>query len=330
MSRAAKEGSRLALVGDIGGTNARFGLVDLDAERLVVTAAARYRVKDHANAAAAVQLYLREQGLTCALAGAAVAVAGPVTNGAIDFTNSNWTLSEAELRSLGFGSARLLNDYAALAIAAPILEGDDLRMIGEGGQGLANRTIAIIGPGTGFGVSALARDDHGAATVTTEGGHVSFAPTDDVEIEILRLLARRYGRVSVERILSGAGLHDLHQCLQAIEGRPTTDDDPAEITRRALADDPECLRTVERFCAILGSVAGDFALSFGALGGVYIAGGIPPLIISVLERSAFRQRFEAKGRFGDYLRGIPTPVIMRPHVALLGAAQSIRTLLKDQ
>lgn len=320
---------RLALVGDIGGTNARFGLVDLAAERLEVFCATGHRVSDHARASDAVRAYLDTQGVTDPLVGAAIAVAGPVENGVIDFTNSDWVLSEDELRSLGFGSARLLNDYAALAIAAPLLDGDHLRMIGPAGSGSAQGTIAVIGPGTGFGVSAMARDDQGEVVLATEGGHIGFAPTEEVEIEILRLLMARHGRVSVERILSGPGMAELHQCLQAIEGRTGEVIEPSEITRRGLSGDRDCLRTVERFCSILGSVAGDFALGFGALGGVFIAGGIPPLIIDVLAGGAFRQRFEDKGRFQAYLRDIPTAVIMRPHAALLGAAHCLKRLLED-
>ena len=145
---------------------------------------------------------------------------------------------------------------------------------------------------------------------------------------IVRRLAGKYGRVSVERILSGPGIVDLHAALLAIDGRESALAGPAEITRRALAGDPECRRTIERFCAILGSVAGDFALAYGARGGIYVAGGIPPIVIDLLEASDFRRRFEDKGRFQAYLREIPTRVISRPHAALLGAAHAARALAK--
>lgn len=323
MSRAGATTGRLALVGDIGGTNARFGLVDLQDDRLEVVAAKGYLCSAFPNAPEAITAYLAEQGLTCALSGVAIAVAGPIEAGAIRFTNSNWHLSENRLREMGFGSACLLNDYAALAIAAPLLQGKDLQTIGPDLDAPGDQTIAVVGPGTGFGVSALARDGSGVAILATEGGHIAFAPGDDVEIEILRLLAARYGRVSVERILSGPGLRDLHQCLRTMAGRPSMVVESAEITRQALAGDPDCLATVERFCAILGAVAGDFALSFGARGGIYLAGGIPPLIIDVLRGDTFRRRFEDKGRFAGYLAAIPTRVIMRPHAALVGAAHAL-------
>lgn len=323
MSRVGAAAGRFALVGDIGGTNARFGLVDLEADRLEVVAAKGYLCNAFLGAPEAIEAYLAEQGLTSALSGAAIAVAGPVEAGTIRFTNSNWRLSEARLREMGFGSARLLNDYAALAIAAPLLGEADLQTIGPDLEAPIDQTIAVIGPGTGFGVSALARDGSGVAILATEGGHIAFAPGDDIEIEILRLLAARYGRVSVERILSGPGLQDLHICLRTIAGCPSEAVESAEITRKALAGDPDCLATVERFCAILGAVAGDFALSFGARGGLFLAGGIPPLIIDVLRGDAFRGRFEGKGRFAGYLAAIPTRVIMRPHVALIGAAHAL-------
>lgn len=328
MSMEQSDITRLAVVGDIGGTNARFGLVDLAAGRIEVTRAKGFRVRDFARAVDALTAYLAELGLPARLAGAVMAVAGPIDAGSIQFTNSHWTLSEAELRGLGFGSARLLNDYAALALAAPLLVDADVCVLGPDIDGLATGTIAVVGPGTGFGVSAMARDDLGEAVLSTEGGHVAFAPGDDVEVEILRHLARRYGRVSVERVLSGQGLSDLHQALGDIEGRSPSISAQEDITGLALAGDLDCRRTVDRFCAILGSVAGDFALALGARGGVYIAGGIPPLILDILKYSEFRRRFEAKGRFEPYMARIPTRVILRPHAALLGAANGIQALMK--
>lgn len=330
MSLEQTDISRLAVVGDIGGTNARFGLVDLAAGRVEVTQAKGFKVRDFARATDALSAYLGELGLTTRLAGAVMAVAGPIDAGAIQFTNSHWTLSEAGLRGLGFGAARLLNDYAALALAAPLLGDADVCVLGPDVDGLVDGTIAVVGPGTGFGVSAMARDDLGEAVLSTEGGHVAFAPGDDVEVEILRHLARKYGRVSVERVLSGQGLSDLHQALGDIEGRGPSISAQEDITGLALAGDLDCRRTVDRFCAILGSVAGDFALALGARGGVFIAGGIPPLILDILRYSEFRRRFEAKGRFEPYMARIPSRVILRPHAALLGAANGIQALLKKR
>ena len=318
--------SRLALVGDIGGTNARFALADLDAAPPRLGEPVGLKVADFPRATDAIAAFLAAQDLTRPPRVAVIAVAGPVRNGTIDFTNSDWLLSEADLLALGCGRARLINDYGALALAAPLLCSDDLRVVGPEVRGETHGTIAVMGPGTGFGVSALVRDGHAEAVLSTEGGHVGFAPTDEVEAELLHRLAARHGRVSIERILSGAGLDELHECLQAIEGRPAESTPSARITAAALAGDPAALRTVDRFCAIFGSVAGDLALAYGATGGVLVAGGIAPRIVGLLQASAFRSRFEAKGRFRDYLAAIPSRVIMRPYAALLGAARAAAML----
>lgn len=309
----------LALVGDIGGTNARFGLARPGEAH--VESIREYHVADYPQAVDAIAAYL--QDASAAPRSAAIAVAGPIVDGVIDFTNSDWVLSENDLRRMGFGQARLLNDFAALALAAPRMSGPDLHSLGHPAQAEENGTLVVLGPGTGFGVSALAA---GETVVTSEGGHAAFAPGDEVDDEILRLLRKTHGRVSIERLLSGPGICSLHRCLAQIEGRSVEADDPAAITKAALAGEQASLNTLMRFCAILGAVAGDLALSFGAMGGVYIAGGIPPRILDLLDASAFRARFEDKGRFKDYLARIPTKVIVHPHAALVGAAQAAAVL----
>ena len=156
----------------------------------------------------------------------------------------------------------------------------------------------------------------------TEGGHACFAPGDPIEDEILRILRRRYERVSIERLICGPGLLNMHRALAEIDGRETHVDDPAQITTEALENpNSHCGATLARFCAILGAVAGDIALTTGARGGVYIAGGIAPRILPFLKASPFRERFERKGRFQDYMAAIPTHVILHKHAALLGAAR---------
>lgn len=312
----------LALVGDIGGTNARFGLAELDGPSPQVRTPVGLKVADFPRATDAITAFLAGQGLKRPPPVAVIAVAGPVRQGSIDFTNSTWRLSESNLRALGCDRARLINDYAALAIAAPYLGAEDVRPVGPAVPGTMGGTIAVLGPGTGFGVAALVRDGRSQAVLAGEGGHVSFAPTDDVELELARRLAARHGRASIERLLSGAGLDELHDSLQAMEGCSAEAGPPARITAAALAGDPAALRSVERFCAILGGVAGDFALAYGATGGVLVAGGIAPRIIGILQSSRFRERFEAKGRFREYLKAIPTGVIVRQHAALLGAARA--------
>jgi glucokinase len=254
-----------------------------------------------------------------------LALAGPVERGAAASTNGVWRLSEAALIDFGFSAARLINDFAALALIAPWLGPEVLARVGSGPEAEGSEeTIAVVGAGTGFGVSAWVRGLGGQAAAATEGGHVGFAPVDELEIEILRLLTRRFGRVSIERILSGPGLVALRSALAEIEGSSVEPMRPEEIVTRGLAGtDGLCGLTLDRFCAIYGSVAGDLALALGARGGVYLGGGVAAGMIERLRSSAFRARFIAKGRFEPYLAAIPTAVIVDPYAALRGAALAL-------
>jgi glucokinase len=312
-------GGGLGLVGDIGGTNARFALVEFDGPDPRLIEPTAYKGEDYATAEDAIEHYLQKVGVRHPDQ-AVVAVAGPIEHGSVHMTNLDWRISEDSLRRAGgFRSATLINDFTAQALAAPRLSPKDLRQVGPlptAGEG----DLAILGPGTGFGVAGMARR-HGVDTpLTTEGGHIAFAPTDEIEIEILRSLAKQFGRVSVERILSGPGMEDLHLSLAEAEGRKVDALPAKRITERAIEGCADSLATVDRFCAILGSTAGDIALALGARGGVFIAGGIAPRVIDLLEAGPFRARFEAKGRFVDYMKAIPTHVILHPHTALIGAA----------
>tara|TARA_R110002051_G_scaffold95861_6_gene166024 strand:+ start:745 stop:1713 length:969 start_codon:yes stop_codon:yes gene_type:complete len=309
------------LVGDVGGTNARFATVRLVDGRPVLDRVESYPTRRFPTLLAGVAAFL--DGCPVRPTGGVIAVAGPVTGGEIDLTNSPWRVSESELATLGLDPIRLINDFVAQAWGAPIIMPDQLASLGGPGAGDPNATLAVIGPGTGFGVSALVRDIAGRQmAMASEGGHACFAPTDPVEDEVLRIMRRRYGRVSIERLICGPGLLNLHRALAEIDGRDSHIDDPAAITEAALADPHSpCGATLTRFCAILGSVAGDIALTIGARGGVFIAGGIAPRILPFLKVSPFRERFEHKGRFQDYMAAIPTRVIMHKHAALLGAGR---------
>lgn len=321
--------SETGLVADIGGTNARFAWVDLAESNLSCRDAVDLLCKDYPGPIEAVTDYLQRAGLKKRPSYVVMAVAGPVTDGAIRFTNNSWKVSESELVASGFKAARLINDYAALAVAASHLKDGDVVHLGGPTEGDPNASVAVVGAGTGFGVSALARDGATQTPMATEGGHIAFSPNDEVEIELLRKLQAKYGRVSVERVLSGPGILDLHAALNSIENAADVLD-PAEITKAALDGDALSLRTLERFAAIYGCVAGDAALTFGARGGVYLAGGIGPKILPILQRGVFRERFEAKGRFVDYMRRIPTWLITREHVALAGAARTLLTLVPSR
>jgi glucokinase len=318
--------SDLAVVGDVGGTHARFGLVDLTRPQLAIDQPLTFLCADYTSGEAALAAYFDQLGLSSWPAAAAIAVAGPVVAGAMSFTNMSWSLSEAGLTAFGFGRAVLINDYGALALAAAHLSSADWRAVGPDSTP-PDGNVAVLGAGTGFGASLLARDGRGQAIVSTEGGHIAFAPGDEIEVEVLQILTRAFGRVSIERILSGPGLVNLYHALCEISGASTSCGSPAEISASARAGDRLAMETLERFCAIFGAVAGDFALSYGAQGGVYLAGGIAPRLLDVLQASPFRSRFEAKGRFRDYVAAIPTRVVTHPYLALLGAAHLLQTPL---
>jgi glucokinase len=313
----------LRLVGDIGGTNARFAVAEHTSGRPRLTGFKNLLCQDYPSVEEAIAAYFGGQPAERRPSTAVIAVAGPVTDGAITFTNLGWRVSETSLKSaLGFTTATLINDYTALALAAPVLAGEDVHYIGPQTQGRPDGTIAMIGAGTGFGASALVRDGRAEAVLTTEGGHIGYAPTDALEAEIWRILALKFGRVSIERVMSGPGLLNLYNALVELEGGKPKCDQPDAIGRMADEGDALATRAVQLFCDVMGSVAGDFALAYGAHGGVFIAGGVAPKLFSYLEKSDFRRRFEAKGRFEAYLRAIPSAVVVQPHAALLGAARA--------
>lgn len=311
--------SDLRLVGDVGGTNCRFARVDTNATSLVLIDPRSFVRADFDSLEDAIDHYLG------AAPGrpheAVIAVAGPVSAGRVRLTNGRWTISEAGIASRGFDQVRLINDFEALALSVNALGPNDLGDIGGPADGQAGGTVAVLGAGTGLGVGALVRDSQGEAVAVSEGGHIAFAPTDDLEIDILRKLAGRFGRVSLERLLSGPGLVNLYEALAGLKGVEPLPLDPKDVVERATAGrDPLCAEALERFCRIYGAAAGDFALAYGATGGVYLGGGIAPRIIDVLRSSGFRAAFEAKGRFSSYCAAIPTKVILHRHAALLGAA----------
>jgi glucokinase len=308
------------LVGDVGGTHARFAIVDASAKPPRISHRLDLPADDFASFESAVQAYLDHIGRAEKPKAAAIGVAGPVTAGQVDFTNRDWHASEDTLKKLGFERALLINDFAAAAFSVPGLMAKDIETIGPELPGIAGEPITILGAGTGFGVSCLARYRNVAIPVATEGGHIGFAPEDDAEIAVLRALARRFGRVSIERVLSGPGLKNLYAALSESAGVDAPALSAAEISERALAGDANCRSALEMFCAIFGAVAGDFALAHGARGGVFIAGGIAAKIAPFLEKSAFRARFEDKGRLRYYVERVPTRLILSEDAAFLGAA----------
>jgi len=308
----------VGLVGDVGGTNARFALVDAQGH---IRNPRTFPCKDYASLADIVAEYIDTTAGKKRPPRAVVAVAGPVVDGEIEFTNLDWQVSEGDLLAhFEFEAVELINDFAAQALACPLLEGPDLRPLGPVlGRGARDCPMVALGAGTGFGVAGLARSERGDVAIPTEGGHAGFAPADEVELEVCRRLAEKYGRVSIERLLSGQGLHDL-------KGQAATLPDEAAVTTEGLVGDPLAAATLDRFCRILGSVAGDLALTFGARGGVFVSGGIAPRIAERLVGGAFRARFEDKGRLSDYVRDIPTHLVLHPYPAIVGCARQLEQM----
>jgi glucokinase len=228
------------------------------------------------------------------------------------------------LRSLFGLQSRLLNDFEAVAHALPLLGSADLTKIG-GGAGERISPMAVLGPGTGLGVACLVQQPDQAVVIQSEGGHATLAGTCDREDQIIQQLRERFGHASAERALSGPGLKNIYQAIGALDKVATPLPDATQITSSALRS--ECTIAVEAlniFCGFLGSFAANVALTFGARGGVYIAGGISPRIVDFLHRSQFRARFEAKGRFREYLRAVPVHVITHPAAAFIGLNSILR------
>lgn len=307
------------LVADIGGTRARFALLD---EAGIPGDIRILDVADHAGPYEAINAYLDKVGQR-QLSAVALAIAAPVGNDSVRLTNADWVFSCNELRKrLGIKHSRLLNDFTALALALPHLPANELRQVG-GGTARAFAPKAVLGPGTGLGVSGLLADRGRWLPLAGEGGHVTLAPADARESEILTLAWQEMPHISAERLVSGCGMPFLHRLVAAVDGFPATEMETPEIVASALDGDAHCRATINTFCAMLGTVAGNLALTLGAQGGVYIAGGIVPRLGNLFELSPFRARFEAKGRFSPYLASIPAYVILSPAPALIGAAHAL-------
>ncbi len=319
----------LAMIADIGGTNARFALTDLGASEIGIIEPRTLAGADFASLQHAAEHYLSEVNVQPRRA--ALAVASPVDQDEIRLTNRAWSFSRAELqRTLGFDELRMLNDFGAVAWAVPALGAEDRIHLYGPTHAKMRGPVTVIGPGTGLGVGLLVGSEaDGWRAVETEGGHVSFAPIGDEEHVVARWLDARFGRVSTERVLSGDGLSHIAAAIGGTHGGPRDGRalplrDPAEIVAAAIhGHDVVARRALARFCSILGSVVGDTALIHGART-VMIAGGIVPRFIPFLRSSAFRERFLAKGRFSTYLEAVMIEVVVHSHPGLLGAAVALR------
>jgi glucokinase len=310
-----------ALLADIGATNARFALL----AGSETVAAETYAVADHASPVEAARAFLAGPAAGHRPERALIAAAGPVKGGRVALTNAAWVVDSDRIATgLKMQHVQVLNDFEALGWSLPALRPADLFMLGAthgASQGGERGTMAVLGPGTGFGLAALAHGQQEEIVLVTEGGHATLSSENRREDAIILTLRSQLHHVSVESVLSGPGLIHLYQAIARTDGRAVPSRDSGEIVEHALAGDCEVSReTLELFCAFLGSVAGNVAVTLGARGGVFIAGGIAPRFTDFLQRSSFRERFEAKGRMSAYLTAIPTAVIIHPTPAFVGLA----------
>ena len=306
------------LVGDIGATNARFGLVSPQGAILHWRT---YPCDQYSTIDDAIAEFLADRGGHPAPQQGAIAIASAITGDQVAMTNHPWSFSVTALKArLGVERLEVINDFTAQALALPHLgEGDRLQV--GAGVAVSGAPLAVLGPGSGLGVSGLVRCGRGWTALTGEGGHATMAPFTDRESAVLAHLRRRFDHVSAERVLSGPGLVNLYNTLAQLDRIASKGYTPAQITDLALRnEDPLCAEATAMFCAMLGTVAGNLALTLGARGGVFIAGGIVPRLGRYFADSSFRARFEAKGRFQPYLAAIPTFVVTHPLAAFVGCA----------
>ncbi len=324
------DGARL--LADVGGTNARFAL-ELAPGRIdhihVLPCA------DYPSLATALRAYLALPQLVGAYIGAvrhaAVAIANPVVGDLVRMTNHHWEFSIDAMRlECGFETLLVVNDFSALARALPLLDDGQRRQLGSG-VARPDSPIGLLGAGTGLGVSGLIPSAAGWVALCSEGGHVTFSPTNPTELFILQYAWRHFEHVSAERLISGVGLEMIYRALAERDGAVEQQMSAPDISTRALDGSCAlCDEVVEVFCGMLGTVAGNLAVTLGAQGGIYIGGGIVPRLGERFDRSSFRARFENKGRFAAYLAQVPTYVITAPYPAFLGVSAMLAEKLVDR
>jgi len=312
----AKDGKADGVVlADVGGTNVRFAVLE-DGKLGPV---AHMAVADYQRFSDALAAFMARRADPRPIRHALFGVAGVVESERCALTNNPWVVAASELSSrFGFADVHIVNDFEAVAWSLPRFIPGDLRMIG-GDEPKANAPMVVLGPGTGFGVAAYIRREQGDLVLRSEGGHATLPSGSSREDAIIAKLRERFGHVSVERALSGAGLENLYHVIASLESQSVPDRTAAEIAQAAAAG--RCAisqAALDTFCGLLGAVAGNLALGFGAQGGVYVAGGIAPHLRDYLPGSQFRLRFEAKGRLTPYLKAIPVYLILHDDPAFVG------------
>ncbi len=327
----------VVLAGDIGGTKTSVGLFVMGKKRPEPLVLESFPSRDAPRLENIVDRFLKRN--PAPISSASFGIAGPVLNGRCKTTNLPWVVSKARMkRRFHWRQFRLLNDLAAAALAIPLLRRSELVSLNKGMR-QKQGNVALLSPGTGLGQAMLVFQDGKYVPLSSEGGHVSFSPTTEEEIELWRYLRKNFDHVSVERVLSGPGLVNIYSWLRdsgRFEEPPWLKElinqgEPAKaISENALRKEQAlCVESLRLYVSMLGNVAGNLALTGMAVGGVYLGGGIPPKILPSLKQGSFMKAFMAKGRFADFLARIPVRVILNEQGALLGAAHAAFEALKD-
>lgn len=321
--------SPILLIGDIGGTNARFALAD--PTKPGFSDVVELKCADFESADLAIRQYLDTVGASAPDV-ICLAVAGPIVYGRVQFTNNHWVITESELRKeFGTDNASLLNDFEAIAFSVPFIGANERLTIGlpepvsldEG-----DFVVGIVGPGTGLGAAGLLKHGNAVVPIVGEASHGGFAPETKAQLEVLTMLRERFDRVSAERLCSGQGLENTYWALSQIHGEKKSQLSAAEIfVHSEDGSDPRAVEAVQMFYEVLGQFAGDLALTLGAEQGVFVAGGIAQRYPEILAASRFRSAFEAKGRHRSLMEHIPTQLITHEQPGLLGAAYGALRLL---
>lgn len=310
-----------SLIADIGATNARFALADTNG----VYDQKILKCEDYPTIVDAAKTYL--DGLNGKTPKrAAFAIAGPVSGDYFQMTNHHWKFSINETKlDLGLDQFELMNDFKAIALGVPHLKPEDIKQIGGDQRAVHAAPIGVIGPGTGLGVASLVWGGSSYIAVPGEGGHVTMAAKTQREFDIFRTLRYKYHHISAERVCSGKGLVNIYNAIKILDGHESLPDrTPEQIAECALNKTcPVCEESLEKMLAFLGTVAGNLAVTLGAAGGIYIAGGIPAKLGEYFFNSRFRKEFEAKGRYEGYLKPIPTYLITHPNIAFVGLQSAV-------
>jgi len=313
------------LVADIGGTNARFALCIKGSDQLKNVQS--LSCEKYASPVDAIEHYLKVTDAT--IESACLAVAGPVgkTEDFVKLTNNSWGFSQSQLvHRFSIHQLVCINDFTAAAMATTVITPENLFFLSENTQFDPTQQRCILGPGTGLGVAGILPYQEKTLVLSTEGGNRSFSPENELEDYILKFLRSELQTVSCEALLSGNGLVNIYRAICSLERQTLNHPRPEMISTAALRGDQTAQKTLQVFFEILGSVAGDCALTFGATGGVYIGGGIAPKFPEALLQSKFRERFESKLNYKHYLKKIPTAIVMHPHAGLLGAAAYLKEI----